>query len=208
MRLSGGDRNRQTLHAPKGTKTRPTPAKVRAAIFDIIGERVNGARVLDLFAGSGALGFEAISRGAASAVFVDSDGAAAMAIRRNAVRLIPVSDRFRILPMHALRALRTLRGTFDLVFVDPPYERGATEELKFLLQRGLLAADGVIVIEHRSKTQPALPESLSVTKSSVYGDTTITIVRAKAGARASSPVGGTPPEPDDPAPTSRRRRGR
>jgi 16S rRNA (guanine966-N2)-methyltransferase len=174
MRLSGGDRARQSVAAPKGRKTRPTASKVREAMFAVLGRRVHGARVLDLFAGSGALGFEAISRGAASVVFVDNDGAAAFAIRRNALKLIEDEDRWRILPMHAARALRTLRGTFDVVLIDPPYDRGAADELALLMQRGLLAGDGIVVIEHRSKEALALPTSMKLIKTSKYGDTSLT----------------------------------
>ena len=94
-----------TLASPRGSKTRPTGAKVREAMFAILAQRVEGARVLDLFAGSGALGLEAISRGAASVVFVDNDANAVMIIRRNAVRVVPDGDRWRIMPMRALRAL-------------------------------------------------------------------------------------------------------
>ena len=174
MKLSGGDRARQNVSAPKGRKTRPTAAKVREAMFAVLGRRVHGARVLDLFAGSGALGFEAISRGAASVVFVDNDGAAAFAIRRNALRLIEDEDRWRILPMQATRALRTLRGTFDIILIDPPYDRGAAEELALLMQRGLLAADGIAVVEHRSKEALALPTSMKLIKTSKYRDTSLT----------------------------------
>src|SRR5215469_17723893 len=138
MRLAGGTRARAVISAPKGAKTRPTGAKVREAMFAILAQRVEGARVLDLFAGSGALGLEAISRGAASVVFVDNDANAVMSIRRNAVRLVPDPERWRILPMTAARALRALRGTFDVVLVDPPYQRGAAEELTLLMQRALL----------------------------------------------------------------------
>ena len=174
MRLSGGERCGQRLAAPRGAKTRPTPAKVREALFAVLGRRVEGARVLDLFAGSGALGFEAISRGAASVVFVDNDANAVMSIRRNAVRLIPDPERWRILPTTASRALRTLRGTFDVVLVDPPYQRGAAEELTLLMQRGLLAASGVAVVEHPSSAQAPLPASLSLLKQTRYGDTALT----------------------------------
>src|SRR5438477_11046721 len=99
MRLSGGARARQNVAAPRGRKTRPTAAKVREAMFAVLGKRIHGARVLDLFAGSGALGLEAMSRGAASVVFVDNDASAAFAVRRNALALIEDEDRWRILPM-------------------------------------------------------------------------------------------------------------
>jgi len=180
MRLSGGARVRQNIVAPKGKKTRPTAAKVREAMFAVLGRRVHGARVLDLFAGSGALGLEAMSRGAASVVFVDNDAAAAFVIRRNALRLIDDEDRWRILPMHAARALRTLRGSFDVVLIDPPYERGAGDELALLMQRGLLAADAIVVVEHRSSDQLALPASMKVIKRSKYGDTSLTFAGVRS----------------------------
>ncbi len=174
MRLSGGERAGQKLAAPKGKRTRPTPAKVREALFAVLGKRVEGARVLDLFAGSGALGFEAISRGAGSVVFVDNDAVAVMSIRRNAVHLIPDPERWRILPMSAMRALRTLRGTFDVVLIDPPYQRGAAEELTMLMQRALLSRDGVAVVEHPSMSEAPLPSSLRMLKQAKYGDTALT----------------------------------
>lgn len=174
MRLSGGERGGQKLAAPKGKKTRPTSAKVREALFAVLGKRIEGARVLDLFAGSGALGLEAVSRGAGSVVFVDNDAGAVMSIRRNAVRLIPDTNRWRILPMNATRALRTLRGTFDVVLMDPPYQRGANEELSLLMQRGLLSENGVTVVEHPSAAQAELPASMRVLKQTKYGDTALT----------------------------------
>jgi 16S rRNA (guanine966-N2)-methyltransferase len=174
MRLSGGERAGQKLAAPKGKRTRPTSAKVREALFGVLGKRVEGARVLDLFAGSGALGFEAISRGAGSVVFVDSDAEAVMSIRRNAVRLIPDAERWRIVPSSANRALRTLRGSFDVVLMDPPYQRGAAEELRLLMQRALLSEHGVVVVEHPSSAQAPLPASMRVLKQTKYGDTALT----------------------------------
>ena len=149
-------------------------------MFAVLGRRVHGARVLDLFAGSGALGLEAMSRGAASVVFVDNDAAAAFAIRRNALRLIEDEDRWRIMPMHAARALRTLRGMFDVVLIDPPYDRGAAEELVLIMQRGLLAPDGIAVVEHRSKEAITLPTSMKVIKTSKYGDTSLTFAGVRS----------------------------
>jgi 16S rRNA (guanine966-N2)-methyltransferase len=186
MRLAGGSRARTTLSAPKGAKTRPTGAKVREAMFAILAQRVEGARVLDLFAGSGALGLEAMSRGAASVVFVDNDANAVMTIRRNAVRVVPDSDRWRIMPMHAMRALRTLRGSFDIVLVDPPYERGALDELRLMMQKSLLGEEGIAVIEHPSADKPDLPDSLEVVKRAKYGDTSLTFAVCKRGKGAAA----------------------
>jgi 16S rRNA (guanine966-N2)-methyltransferase len=186
MRLSGGAKARRPLAAPKGVRTRPTSAKVREALFGVLGKRIEEARVLDLFAGSGALGLEAMSRGAGSVVFVDNDADAVMAVRRNAVRVIEEKERFRIMPMPAIRALRVLRGTFDVVLIDPPYERGAREELATLMQRGLVATDGVVVVEHRTGEDAPLPGSLKVLKSAKYGDTTLTFAAVRP-ARESIP---------------------
>lgn len=183
MRLSGGERSGQRVAAPKGKKTRPTPARVREALFAVLGKRVEGARVLDLFAGSGALGFEAMSRGAGSVVFVDNDAAAVMSIRRNAVRLLDDPNRWRIVPMTAGRALRMLRGSFDVVLVDPPYQRGATEELALIVQRGLLAERGVVVWEHPSGAANQLPASMRIIKEAQYGDTSLTFATTRRAGR-------------------------
>jgi 16S rRNA (guanine966-N2)-methyltransferase len=197
MKLSGGAKARQAVSAPKGRRTRPTAAKVREALFAVLGKRVQGARVLDLFAGSGALGLEAMSRGAASVVFVDRDPAAVFAIRRNALRLIDDEDRWRIMPMHAARALRVLRGSFDIVLLDPPYDRGAGEELALLMQRGLLAPEGMAVVEHRSSQALSLPASMKLVKRSKYGDTALTFaaVRSERELQADERAGRRRPEP-------------
>jgi 16S rRNA (guanine966-N2)-methyltransferase len=150
----------------------------------MLGKRVEGARVLDLFAGSGALGFEAMSRGAGSVVFIDNDAAAVMSIRRNAVRLLDDPALWRIMPMNANRALRTLRGSFDIVLVDPPYTRGATEELTLLMQRGLLADRGVVVWEHPSGATAKLPGSMRIVKQAEYGDTALTFAVMRDGRAA------------------------
>jgi 16S rRNA (guanine(966)-N(2))-methyltransferase RsmD len=157
---------------------------VREALFAVLGKRVEGARVLDLFAGSGGLGFEAMSRGAGSVVFVDNDAAAVMSIRRNAVRLLADADRWRILPMNASHALRMLRGTFDVVLIDPPYQRGAVEELTTLMQRGLLAERGVVVLEHPSDFDAALPSSMRMLKQARYGDTALTFAVVRSDGQA------------------------
>ena len=187
MRLSGGERAGQRLAAPKGRRTRPTSSKVREALFAVLGKRVDGARVLDLFAGSGALGFEAMSRGASSVVFVDQDAAAVMAIRRNAVRVLTEGDNWRILPMNAMRALRTLRGTFDIILIDPPYQRGAADELRMIMQRGLLCDGGVAVVEHPTINEAKLPASMRLLKRAKYGDTALTFAVVRGGGEQAAP---------------------
>ena len=181
-------------------------------MFAVLGDRVAGARVLDLFAGSGALGFEAMSRGAASVVFVENDATAVMAIRRNAVRLIDDGARWRVVAKDVARALRELRGSFDIVLIDPPYSRDADEELKFIMQRSLLTNDGLVVVEHRSGATPLLPKSFYQTKQGKYGDTVVTFARARRSAEwakvdvALDEDAMPPHEPEPPKRAGKRRR--
>lgn len=163
MRVTGGDLARRTLHAPPGERTRPTADKVRQALFNIL-QADQGAiagDVLDLYAGSGALGIEALSRGAARAVFVDQDAAARRALSRNLSDL-GLDARARVLPGDALRAVAGLpMGTaFDLILADPPY-RDAAEVLPALLtlvaERGLLRPAGTLVVEFALHPRDPLP---------------------------------------------------
>lgn len=160
--------------APPGAATRPTADRVREALFSVLGDRVAGARVLDLFAGSGALGIEALSRGALEATFVDSAPAAVRALKANLQALgidaaVHRSDAFA-----ALRAARTAARQYDLVFLDPPYrlaERlasGLTEGIE-----GLLAPGGSVVSESDRRAPLALELPLRDERS--YGDTLIRI---------------------------------
>ena len=118
MRIVAGEFRGRRLTAPRGMRTRPTADRVREALFSMLGD-VSGARVLDLYAGSGALGIEALSRGAESAVFVERDPRAVAAIERN---LAAIGLEERVVRGDALRFLARDEGTFDLVFCDPPYD--------------------------------------------------------------------------------------
>ena len=129
MRVIAGSAKGRRLFAPKGTETRPTSDRVKESLFNILGERVIGGAVLDLYAGSGALGIEALSRGAARAVFVDAEKAAIETIRRN-VEGAGFSDRATIRRASAKTALRDLTADgerFDLIFLDPPYRIEAAQ---------------------------------------------------------------------------------
>jgi len=119
VRIIAGSRKGHTIYAPKGLDTRPTADRVREAAFNLIGP-VDGASVLDLFAGSGAMGLEALSRGAERAVFVEADRTAARAVERN-LEMLGLTGA-RVVCDEVLRFLATERGTYDLVFVDPPYD--------------------------------------------------------------------------------------
>ena len=177
MRVVAGAFRGRPLRAPPGRGTRPTSDRVREALFSILGP-LDGARVLDLFAGSGALGIEALSRGAAEAVFVESDPAAAAVIERN---LEAVGGP----PARVVRrdAVRWLRGRppgerFDLVFLDPPYSsaRRVARPLSELLP-GLLADEARVVTE--SAKRDPLPLDLPLADERVYGDTRIAVHRGR-----------------------------
>jgi 16S rRNA (guanine966-N2)-methyltransferase len=158
MRVVAGRFKGRTLHAPKGRATRPTSDKVREALFSILGD-VEGAHVLDLFAGTGALGIEALSRGAARATFVDDDERATAAIGRN-IEAVGAGTVATVRRRDALAFLEAGAGPFDLVLIDPPYSSPPQmgERLSRLLP-GVLSNDGRIVTESdkRSPLQLDLP---------------------------------------------------
>jgi 16S rRNA (guanine966-N2)-methyltransferase len=153
MRIVAGSRRGHTIHAPKGSVTRPTSDRVREAAFNLIGP-VDDASVLDLYAGSGALGLEALSRGAAKAVFVESDPEACRTIERNLEKLRLMGA--RVVCGDALAFLTTERQRYDLVLVDPPYELTDHSALARYLP-GVLAEDGLLVLETAAKVEPELP---------------------------------------------------
>jgi 16S rRNA (guanine966-N2)-methyltransferase len=160
---------------------RPTADRVREAIFDILGSGTEGARVLDLFAGTGALGLEALSRGASSAVLVESDPRIFAVLRRNVLDL--GADAAEILPMDCRAAVRVLRGRgirFDLVFLDPPYGKGLAERAaEDLAGACLLECGGTIVVEEAARTPaPVFPAAWERAGDKRYGDTRVMIFTA------------------------------
>jgi 16S rRNA (guanine(966)-N(2))-methyltransferase RsmD len=148
--VAGAARGRR-LRTPEGTTTRPTSEKVRAAIFNLLGQHFEGGSALDLYAGSGALGFEALSRGCARAVFVESDRRAVEALRANAAHL-GWTDRADVRHGRVQDLVARLPGGFTLAFVDPPYADGPAEALALL--GPLLASGGRCVAEHDAKAPP------------------------------------------------------
>jgi 16S rRNA (guanine966-N2)-methyltransferase len=180
VRIVGGTLGGRVLRAPAGTRTRPTSEKVREAIFAIVGD-VAGAHVLDLFAGSGALGLEALSRGAARAVLVDSGKPALAAIRAN-VAALGVADRAEVVAGDAIviAARHAPAAPWRLVFADPPYAADLGERVLAALPAAHLAADAVIVIEHdRRGVPPDAVGSLLRTDQRRYGDTMISFYRVQ-----------------------------
>ncbi len=173
MRIVAGSKKGARIFAPKGAGTRPTSDRVREAIFAILGS-VEGASVLDLFAGSGALGLEALSRGAASATFVESDAAAVKAIERNLEKL---GLEGRVVRSDAARYVARTDERCDVVFVDPPYE--LVESLRMSLAEHLprvLADGGSVVFETAAGVDPELP--LPVRSTHRHGSTQLTVYDA------------------------------
>jgi len=179
VRVIAGSKKGHTLVAPRGTDTRPTSDRVRENIFNLVGP-LDGAKVLDLFAGSGALGIEALSRGAASAVFVENDREAQRTIERNLEKLRLTGA--RVVRGDALFTLaqETMAGAkYDLVLLDPPYDM--LEEIQPKLARhlpALLTPDGVVVLETDARVEPELPLPLRTSRK--YGNARVTIFESDA----------------------------
>jgi len=170
VRVVAGELRGRRLAAPRGARTRPTADRVREALFSMLGD-VSGARVLDLYAGSGALGIEALSRGAESAVFVERDPRAAAVIERN---LTSLGLEQEVLRQDVVRFLARSPGTFDLVFCDPPYD--AASRLAGPLAEhlpALTSEDARIVTESDKRYPLELPLPLLTERT--YGDTRIAI---------------------------------
>ena len=174
MRIVAGELRGRRLVAPAGDATRPTADRVREALFSILGD-VSGLRVLDLYAGSGALGIEALSRGAAAAVFVDSSQAAVTAIRRN---LSDLGLDAAVRRQDALAYLAAAAGgqPYDLVFADPPYDSALRAAPSLARQLPpVLSQDAVIVTESNKRAPLELPFPLL--RERTYGDTRIAVHR-------------------------------
>jgi 16S rRNA (guanine966-N2)-methyltransferase len=174
VRIVGGNLGGRVLRAPRGAATRPTSEKVREAVFDIIGPVV-GDCVLDLFAGSGALGIEALSRGAQHATFVDTARPAVQAIRDN-LRELGLDARATVVPADAVATAGRHQppAPWRVVFIDPPYRSGLATRAALALPCERLAGDAVIVIEHdRHGAPPETLGSLIRTDQRRYGDTLV-----------------------------------
>jgi 16S rRNA (guanine966-N2)-methyltransferase len=178
VRVVAGKWGGRLLRAPRGLSVRPTTGMVREAVFGILGDRVDGAKVLDLFAGTGAMAIEALSRGAAEAVLVESSPKTLSVLKGNldsvgAQRTVVMAMDYRA----ALRKLAARGAMFSLVFVDPPYGGGLVgESAAELAMRGVLAA-GALVAAERAARDPVdrMPGSWELLTDRRYGDTRVTL---------------------------------
>jgi 16S rRNA (guanine966-N2)-methyltransferase len=188
MRLTGGSDRGRRLKAPRGLRTRPTAAKIREAIFNILGPPPEGA-VLDLFAGTGALGLEALSRGARKVVFVERDRHALAVLRQN-LREIGAESRSTVIAADVCSGIRRLavsisredrfsEDRFSWVFMDPPYASEVGDILAELSDKDLLAGCAVVIVEHDKRHRP--PPSIGglfLTDHREYGDTELSFYRS------------------------------
>ncbi len=175
MRIIAGERRGRPLRGPRRGGVRPTGAYLREAVFNVLAPRIAGARLLDLFAGTGAIGLEALSRGAGAATFVDQEVGA---LRANLARL-GFGDKAILVRGDALRALRRLAGAarrFDLIYADPPYGANlAARTVAEVAEGGLLAPGGLLVVEHHHKVPlPETAGTLARRRELRHGETVVT----------------------------------
>jgi len=184
MRVIGGNARGRRLKVPKGQGLRPTAGRVKEALFDILPHDLSGFRVLDLFAGTGNLTIEALSRGAAEAILVDSSAKSGKAMREN-LRRLNLADRTRVWIAPATRALRSLARQgeiFDLIFLDPPYERRLVDPaLRMIANEKLLRDSGVLIAEHSIREPIEFHhEALELKDQRRYGSTLLSFFIASA----------------------------
>ena len=172
VRIAGGTARGVPLTDPRGVRLRPTSGLVREAIFNVLGDRVDGANVLDLYAGTGALGIEALSRGATRATFLEGEAGAVTAILQSLART-NFKDAGTVVRGRLPGALASVSGEFDLIFMDPPYNDESGEETLMRVEN-LLAPEGTVVYEHGSRyNPPQRPSKLVLTDRRVYGDSAV-----------------------------------
>ena len=178
MRIVAGQWRGRRLAAPRGDGTRPTSDRVREALFSILGD-VSDTRCLDLFAGTGSIGLEALSRDAAHATFVEKNSAALKVLGQNLATLAVPPDRYQLHRLDVRRAVGRLNGTYGLIYADPPYDQVADQtKVLFAIMQAWLSPDGVAIIEHRSRDpSPEAPDGLDCNDVRIYGDTALAFYR-------------------------------
>ncbi len=178
MRIISGRARGTKLMTLEGLDTRPTTDRVKESLFNLLQYDFYNKQVLDLFAGSGALGLEAISRGAQSAIFVDMNKACIEIIRKNAEKTRFLEE-VKLVQGECVSAIHRLeRDSIDLIFMDPPYSKDYVEPiLQTIINDGILKIEGIVVIEHAKNDVWNLPVALELVKTRTYGITSLTIYR-------------------------------
>lgn len=180
MRIIAGIARGHKLVAPKGSDFRPTTDRVRENIFNILGERTKGAIVLDLFCGSGALGIEALSRGAAKATFIDEHQAAVKAVTKN-LQSVGFDKRAKVIKMRASEGLKSFKASgkrFNLIFLDPPYKIRAAELQKIFVELSFyLTPEAIAVLEHGNRLAESPTPLFQLIDSRRYGNTFVSFFK-------------------------------
>jgi 16S rRNA (guanine966-N2)-methyltransferase len=178
MRISGGFARGLTIKVPRISDIRPAQEVVRQAIFSMLGDKVDGATVLDLYAGSGSYGLEALSRGASHATFVDSNMEAIKAIKSN-LDVGRFWGKAEVVQTDAVRYVaEESHAQFDLIFADPPYEYGIPQGLSYHLA-AMLKPDGLVIFDHAKTVTFTKLEELEVVESRSYGSSAVTFLKLK-----------------------------
>jgi 16S rRNA (guanine966-N2)-methyltransferase len=173
MRVSGGIGRGQRLKVPSGPRVRPTSDKVKQALFNILGDRVADAAFLDLYAGAGGIGIEALSRGVRSVVFVDSSRESVAAVKHN-LEQTGFSERAQIVLSRAEAFLKKSSGPFDIIFLDPPYAEEMQPLLELIAGAGVLKQDSIVIAEHfKKQPSPERAGPLVLYREARYGDTVL-----------------------------------
>jgi len=183
IRIIAGRYGRRVIRTPSGSSTRPTSDRVRESLFGSLGALIalDGAAFLDLYAGSGAIGFEALSRGAEQVTFVERDGEAVKVIRDN-VRTLGAQSACRVESVSVSRFLgRPSAQPVDVAFLDPPYAQSVDDDLRSLLANGWVGEGSVVVVERDTRSaEPVWPDGLEPTSQRSYGETALWYARVRA----------------------------
>lgn len=186
MRIIAGEFKGRAIKAPKGSGTRPTTDRVRESLFSILQNLIEDARILDVFAGSGALSLEAVSRGAEQAVLIEKDWDSLDIIKEN-INKLGCGDRIQVIDGDALKVLYTLPSqSFDLIFLDPPYGMDIEYTvIDIMIEKELIDENSIIILEHDKKHKPDMDSRpLRMVKSKTYGGTTLSFYRKKEEIKA------------------------
>lgn len=180
MRIIAGSAGGRTLKSPKGLRVRPTSDRVREALFSILGDTVAGVSIMDLFAGTGSLGLEALSRGASEAVFVEKNPAALKCLKQN-IALCGFEERSKVVSSSVVPFLNTatMPDGIGIIFIDPPYSSNEATKVLLAFSKHVKSLSGChVILEHSPDLPPdPVPDFLETTDSRKYGDTALTFFK-------------------------------